>query len=172
MEKEVRRYAAKVGVGLKPGEAETAAREVRTAGPGEVQDTIATHLNAIARNSDAFPVRDSLDRAAVATRALRREAAGAAADMAARVQNPGDPELDRAHEALARTAAAAPKLEGDVAKDTTEAMQSAADRKAEYDSLVAAGQAHELPSLEAAGKDYDEFAKGIETFAKTCGYGE
>ena len=172
MEKEVRRYAAKVGVGLKPGEAETAAREVRTAGPGEVQDTIAAHLNAIARNSDAFPVRDSLARLSDTTGALRREALGAATDMAARIQNPGDPELDRAHEALARTAAAAPKLEGDVSKDTTEAMQSAADRKAEYDDLVASGQAHELPSLEAAGKDYDEFAKGIETFAKTCGYGE
>ena len=176
MEKEIRRYAYKTadaaGTPLAPGEAATIAREIRTAGPGEVRDIIANHLNALARRSDAFPVRDSLDRAAVATRALRREALGAATDMAARIQNPGDPELDRAHEALARTAAAAPKLEGDVAKETTEAMQSAADRKAEYDDLVASGQAHELPSLEAAGKDYDEFAKGIETFAKTCGYGE
>jgi len=178
MEQQVRRYAAKMGVALEPGEAQTAAREIRTAGSGDQADVIAAHLNAIAKRSDAFPVRDALAaprQPVVQTPSmlkLRQEAAGAATDMAKRIQNPTNPELTQAQETQAQTAARTPKLEGDVSKITAETQQAAADRKAEYDALVKSGQAPELPSLEKAGNDYEEFAKGIEAYAKTCGFGE
>ena len=172
MEKEVRRYAYRTGVDLRPGEAETAAREIRTAGPGEIQDTIASHLNAIAKRSDAFPVRDAVARLGDPVANLRREAQGAAIDMATRAQNPTDPELAVTQQAAAQTIATAPKMEGiDVDKDTAEWTQRAADRKAEYDGMVQAGALAEHPTLADAGKAEAERGLAAEAYAKTCAFG-
>ena len=176
MEKEVRRYAAKTadanGTPLEPAEVTRIAKEIRTAGNGEVQDTIAHHLNTVARRSDAFPVRESLDRAAAATANLRLEAQGAAADMATRALAPADPELDRTQRNGANLVATQPKLEGiDVAKDSTEAGQMVADVKSAYDAAVARGDIAEHPSLADAGKD--ELARGDaeKAYLATCGFG-
>ena len=178
MEKEVRAYAYNSGVTLEPGEAATAAREIRTAQPGEVRDTIAGHIAAIAKRSDAFPVRDALAAPRLNTTptpglaTLRREAQGAATDMAARALNPTDPELDRTTRNGANLIATQPKLEGiDVAKDSTEAGQMVADVKAAYDAAVARGDIAEHPSLADAGKD--ELARGDaeKAYLAACGFG-
>lgn len=172
MEKEVRRYAYKIGVPLRVGEAETAAHEIRTASPDEVQDTIAAHLNALGKDSPKPAVRDALAaQASNPTAGLRREAQGAAADMATRAQNVTDPELVQAQRANAATIAQAPKVEGEVSKDTAEATQMAADRKAEYDGMVQAGAIVEHPTLAEAGKVEAEYGKAAEAYAKACAFG-
>lgn len=176
MEKEVRRYAAKTadanGSSLEPAEVTRIAREIRTAGNGEVQDTIAYHLNTLARRSEAFPVRESLDRVATATASLRAEAQGAARDMASRAMNPTDPELAQTQRAAAQTIDTAPKLEGiEASKDTAEASAMLADKKAEYDGLVSSGALAEHPSLADEGKVHEDYGKAVDAYGKTCAFG-
>lgn len=178
MEKEVRAYAYNSGVTLEPGEAATAAREIRTAQPGEVRDTIAAHIAAIAQRSDAGDVRAALAAPRLNTTptpglaTLRREAQGAAADMATRALHPVDPELDRTQRNGANLVATQPRLEGiDVAKDSTEVGQMVADVKSAYDAAVARGDIAEHPSLADAGKD--ELAQGDaeKAYLAVCGFG-
>lgn len=178
MEKEVRAYAYNSGVTLEPGEAAAAAREIRMAQPREVRDTIAAHLAAIAKRSDAFPVRDALAAPRLNTMltpgiaALRAEAQGAARDMASRAMNPTDPELAQTQRAAAQAIDTAPKLEGiETSKDTAEASAMLADKKAEYDGLVSSGVLAEHPSLADEGKVHEDYGKAVDAYGKTCAFG-
>jgi hypothetical protein len=178
MEREVRRYAAKTGVDLQPGEAATAAREVRTASPDEVKDTIASHLKAIAGRSDALPIRDPelaigyTPKPTPGMEKLRAEAQGAGVDMAARAVNKGaDPEVTRIDSDVANNKAATPKMEGIDDKDAAEVSALLADKKSEYDGLVASKQLAEHPSVADTGKAEAERGIAAEAYAKACAFG-
>lgn len=95
-----------------------------------------------------------------------------ARDMASRAQNPTDPELVRTQRAAAQTIDTAPKLEGiDTSKDTAEASAMLADKKAEYDGLVASGELAEHPSLADEGKEHEDYGKAVDAYGKTCAFG-
>lgn len=175
MEKQVRTYAYRMGVDLQPGEAATIAREIRTAQPGEVQDTIAAHLNAVGRRSDAPPVRDALSTIAPppATNgpiaALRTEARGAARDMATRAMNATNPELERADRVAEAMIATAPKLEGELSKDLAEVNTMLADVKGRYMEGVSSGTIAEHPSLADAGKEELDHGNAQSAYAACLG---
>jgi len=103
------------------------------------------------------------DRAAAyvdSTTPTPEEAAQSAQDTAARAMNKTDPELVRTARTADATIADAPKLEGiDPAKDASEIDQMAADQKAQYDMLVAAGKLSDTKP-ETIGRDWLRTAGG------------
>lgn len=169
MEREVRQYAGKVGTALEPGEAARIASEIRTAQPAEVQDTIASHLNALAGRSKRADIQAATASRPVAptTGTLRAEAQGAAREMAERRMNPTpDPEVVRAEKATAASIERAPKFEGEPARDLAEVEKMVADRKADYDAEVASGRMREHPTVETAGEGIEEEAKAGADYAR------
>lgn len=119
--------------------------------------------------SDLEIARNESQRQGLLTAAARAEQS--AADMATRATSVTDPELVRAQRINANTIATAPKLEGVMSRDHAEATAMLADKKAEYDGLVASGALNEHPSLADAGKDHEDYGKAIDAYAKTCAFG-
>lgn len=170
MEREVRKYADRIGVGtLEPGEAATIAREIRTAQPGEVRDTIASHLNALARRTSRPDVRGAINEMAPSgtpIKSLRAEANGAARDMATKRMNPtADPDIAATEKANDAAISRAPKLDEIADKDAAEVDKMLANKKADYDALAKFTESEEPASLTHALEAADNIEKEAKAAA-------
>lgn len=134
MEREVRRYAGRVGATIDPAEVASIAREVRTAQPAEVGDIISNHLQSISeRGTKTADVGAAPPATTTPTGTLRAEAQGAAVEMAQRRSNPTpDQDVVRSQKANDASVKAAPKLGGDPSRDLAEVEKMLADKEAEY----------------------------------------
>ena len=153
MERDVRQFAAKMGATLDQGEAATIAREIRTAQPGEAADIIANHLNAVAKKGGKTLAEDIMNppHSRPDVTQLRGEATGAAQDMAKRAMNPTpDPAFVRNERVNKAAIDSAPKLTGDVAKDTAEVTKLVQEATQQLQREIAAGRIVETQEMRDA----------------------